>query len=131
MYQDRHSLLILGWIHTHPTQTVFMSSVDLHTHCSYQVWVGLCMCAYERVIVLVTGEAGAGSKNNRQVIFTQSAWRAAGEPALRRTLRGDSRAVFWIEPCTGFAGFELTRSPASVYGALPRRGRNETGLLEV
>ncbi|KAG5262844.1 hypothetical protein AALO_G00279520 [Alosa alosa] len=35
-YQDRHSLLTLGWIHTHPTQTAFLSSVDLHTHCSYQ-----------------------------------------------------------------------------------------------
>ncbi|CAM0138566.1 hypothetical protein VKS41_007186 [Umbelopsis sp. WA50703] len=36
-YQDRHDLLTLGWIHTHPTQSCFMSSVDLHTHCSYQL----------------------------------------------------------------------------------------------
>ncbi|XP_048500379.1 AMSH-like protease sst2 isoform X2 [Beta vulgaris subsp. vulgaris] len=35
--QDRESLFPLGWIHTHPTQTCFMSSVDLHTHYSYQV----------------------------------------------------------------------------------------------
>ncbi|KAL6532540.1 hypothetical protein OROGR_014510 [Orobanche gracilis] len=35
--QDRRSLFPLGWIHTHPTQTCFMSSVDLHTHYSYQV----------------------------------------------------------------------------------------------
>ncbi|CAG8554285.1 10276_t:CDS:10 [Paraglomus occultum] len=28
--------LTLGWIHTHPTQTCFMSSIDLHTHSSYQ-----------------------------------------------------------------------------------------------
>lgn len=35
--QDRQSLFTLGWIHTHPTQTCFMSSVDLHTHYSYQV----------------------------------------------------------------------------------------------
>ncbi|KAF8704948.1 hypothetical protein HU200_031193 [Digitaria exilis] len=27
----------LGWIHTHPTQDCFMSSVDLHNHYSYQV----------------------------------------------------------------------------------------------
>ncbi|GHJ85342.1 hypothetical protein NliqN6_1744 [Naganishia liquefaciens] len=26
----------LGWIHTHPTQSCFMSSMDLHTHASYQ-----------------------------------------------------------------------------------------------
>lgn len=30
-------LMILGWIHTHPTQTCFMSSRDLHTHAGYQV----------------------------------------------------------------------------------------------
>ncbi|KAF8015577.1 hypothetical protein BT93_H1178 [Corymbia citriodora subsp. variegata] len=35
--QDRLSLFSLGWIHTHPSQTCFMSSVDLHTHYSYQV----------------------------------------------------------------------------------------------
>ncbi|MBN3285860.1 STALP protease, partial [Polyodon spathula] len=36
-FQDQHNLLTLGWIHTHPTQTAFLSSVDLHTHCSYQL----------------------------------------------------------------------------------------------
>ncbi|XP_066303861.1 STAM-binding protein-like [Branchiostoma lanceolatum] len=36
-YQDKHELITLGWIHTHPTQTAFLSSVDLHTHCSYQL----------------------------------------------------------------------------------------------
>ena len=36
-YVDSHSLLTLGWIHTHPTQTCFMSSRDLHTHSGYQV----------------------------------------------------------------------------------------------
>ncbi|XP_017600190.1 PREDICTED: STAM-binding protein isoform X4 [Corvus brachyrhynchos] len=35
--QDQHGLVTLGWIHTHPTQTAFLSSVDLHTHCSYQM----------------------------------------------------------------------------------------------
>ncbi|XP_068662589.1 AMSH-like ubiquitin thioesterase 3 [Aristolochia californica] len=35
--QDKLSLFPLGWIHTHPTQTCFMSSIDLHTHYSYQV----------------------------------------------------------------------------------------------
>lgn len=35
--QDQHNLLTLGWIHTHPTQTAFLSSVDLHTHCSFQL----------------------------------------------------------------------------------------------
>lgn len=36
-FQDKRGLFQLGWIHTHPTQTCFMSSVDLHTHYSYQV----------------------------------------------------------------------------------------------
>ncbi|XP_054155456.1 STAM-binding protein-like A [Oppia nitens] len=30
------NLVSLGWIHTHPTQNAFMSSIDLHTHCPYQ-----------------------------------------------------------------------------------------------
>ncbi|KAK8965318.1 AMSH-like ubiquitin thioesterase 1 [Platanthera guangdongensis] len=36
-YQDKNSLFPLGWIHTHPTQSCFMSSIDIHTHYSYQV----------------------------------------------------------------------------------------------
>ena len=37
--QDKRSLYPLGWIHTHPTQTCFLSSVDVHTQCGYQVRV--------------------------------------------------------------------------------------------
>ena len=37
-YVDGEDLLVLGWIHTHPTQTCFMEfSKNLHTHCSYQL----------------------------------------------------------------------------------------------
>ncbi|KAL4179076.1 hypothetical protein AMTRI_Chr13g85490 [Amborella trichopoda] len=35
--QDTRSLFPLGWIHTHPSQSCFMSSIDLHTHYSYQI----------------------------------------------------------------------------------------------
>ena len=35
--QDENELLTLGWIHTHPTQQCFMSSVDLHTQFPYQL----------------------------------------------------------------------------------------------
>ncbi|TKW14634.1 hypothetical protein SEVIR_5G179300v4 [Setaria viridis] len=35
--QDKGSLLSLGWIHTHPTQTCFLSSIDLHNHYAYQI----------------------------------------------------------------------------------------------
>ncbi|KWU45098.1 Mov34-domain-containing protein [Rhodotorula sp. JG-1b] len=34
-FQQQESLLTLGWIHTHPTQSIFLSSLDLHTHASY------------------------------------------------------------------------------------------------
>ena len=36
-YCDSQSLLVCGWIHTHPTQTCFLSSRDLHTSSGYQV----------------------------------------------------------------------------------------------
>ncbi|KAJ0487878.1 putative proteasome endopeptidase complex [Helianthus annuus] len=35
--QDKRSLFPLGWIHTHPTQSCFMSSIDVHTHYAYQI----------------------------------------------------------------------------------------------
>lgn len=35
--QEQRGLFQLGWIHTHPKQSCFMSSVDLHTHYSYQI----------------------------------------------------------------------------------------------
>ncbi|XP_006483860.1 AMSH-like ubiquitin thioesterase 2 isoform X3 [Citrus sinensis] len=37
--QNERSLFPMGWIHTHPSQSCFMSSVDLHTHYSYQMMV--------------------------------------------------------------------------------------------
>lgn len=43
--QDKRSLYPLGWIHTHPTQTCFLSSVDVHTQCGYQVCACLIMMA--------------------------------------------------------------------------------------
>jgi STAM-binding protein len=37
LLQDKQELITLGWIHTHPSQTAFLSSVDLHTHAGYQL----------------------------------------------------------------------------------------------
>ncbi|XP_018049926.1 PREDICTED: STAM-binding protein isoform X2 [Atta colombica] len=61
-YQDQHNLITLGWIHTHPTQTAFLSSVDLHTHCAYQLMMAeaiAIVCApkydeYNRILYLNT-----------------------------------------------------------------------------
>ncbi|CAM9366650.1 unnamed protein product [Discosporangium mesarthrocarpum] len=36
-YMLTNNLITLGWIHTHPKQDCFLSSVDLHTHCGYQL----------------------------------------------------------------------------------------------
>ncbi|GAB7357476.1 hypothetical protein MBLNU459_g0013t1 [Dothideomycetes sp. NU459] len=36
-YVDGEELMVFGWIHTHPTQTCFLSSRDLHTSVGYQV----------------------------------------------------------------------------------------------
>ncbi|KAF9071868.1 hypothetical protein BDP27DRAFT_462410 [Rhodocollybia butyracea] len=33
---EERGLITLGWIHTHPSQSCFMSSVDLHTHSGFQ-----------------------------------------------------------------------------------------------
>merc|ERR1711860_180438 len=38
-YHIEHDLLTLGWIHTHPSQTAFLSSIDLH-----------CQHGYERIL---------------------------------------------------------------------------------
>jgi len=35
--QDERSLFPLGWVHTHPAQACFLSSVDVHTQCGYQM----------------------------------------------------------------------------------------------
>jgi STAM-binding protein len=36
---DELNLITLGWIHTHPSQTAFLSSIDLHTHYGYQIMI--------------------------------------------------------------------------------------------
>ncbi|GAM83275.1 hypothetical protein ANO11243_012610 [Dothideomycetidae sp. 11243] len=36
-YVDNAQLMVCGWIHTHPSQTCFLSSRDLHTSVGYQV----------------------------------------------------------------------------------------------
>lgn len=36
---DNNDLITLGWIHTHPSQTAFLSSIDLHTHFGYQLMI--------------------------------------------------------------------------------------------
>lgn len=37
LFACQNDLIQLGWIHTHPSQTAFLSSVDMHTQFSFQV----------------------------------------------------------------------------------------------
>ncbi|XP_077974183.1 STAM-binding protein-like [Styela clava] len=49
-FQAQYDGICLGWIHTHPSQTAFLSSVDLHTHYPYQ-----CLMA-ESVAIVCSGK---------------------------------------------------------------------------
>ncbi|TVU35658.1 hypothetical protein EJB05_17559 [Eragrostis curvula] len=55
---SEQSLYPAGWIHTHPSQTCFLSSIDLHTQFSYQVMLP------EAVAIVV-----APTDPTRQVFF--------------------------------------------------------------
>eukprot|EP00871_Galdieria_phlegrea_P000746 jgi/Galph1/1672/GphlegSOOS_G338.1 len=35
-FQEKKQLMTIGWIHTHPQHACFLSSVDVHTHASFQ-----------------------------------------------------------------------------------------------
>lgn len=71
-YQDEKDLITIGWIHTHPTQTAFLSSVDLHTHCPYQILLPeaiaiVCAPKYnETGFFTLTGEYGIGTVSKCQ-----------------------------------------------------------------
>jgi len=61
-YVDSEDLMVLGWIHTHPSQTCFMSSRDLHTHAGYQMMLAesiAIVCAPSKGDVTHGGDWGA------------------------------------------------------------------------
>ncbi|KAI3390145.1 hypothetical protein SNEBB_001818 [Seison nebaliae] len=35
-FSEKHNCSLIGWIHSHPTQTAFFSSIDMHTQFMYQ-----------------------------------------------------------------------------------------------
>jgi STAM-binding protein len=68
-------LLMLGWIHTHPTQTCFMSSRDLHTQAGYQVMMPesiAIVCAPRHTPSYVLLSSSASSFNLPPFILSQS-----------------------------------------------------------
>ncbi|XP_056017813.1 STAM-binding protein-like [Ostrea edulis] len=64
LYQDPRDLITLGWIHTHPTQTAFLSSVDMHNQYGYQAMLPeaiaiVCAPKYQETgIFTLTSERG-------------------------------------------------------------------------
>ncbi|QIX00149.1 hypothetical protein AMS68_005666 [Peltaster fructicola] len=58
-YCDQHDLLVCGWIHTHPSQTCFLSSRDLHTSSGYQQMLAeaiAIVCAPATIRALVSSD---------------------------------------------------------------------------
>ncbi|KAJ6813213.1 AMSH-like ubiquitin thioesterase 1 isoform X1 [Iris pallida] len=87
-YQDKHSLFPLGWIHTHPTQSCFMSSIDVHTHYSYQI-----MLPEAIAIVMAPRDS---SRQESWDISANSSWRHVGHKALPAAwLSSSPRAIRW------------------------------------
>ena len=39
VFQAEKDLMTIGWLHTHPTQSCFLSSIDLHTQFGYQAMI--------------------------------------------------------------------------------------------
>ena len=53
----------LGWIHTYPSQTAFLSSIDLHTHLSYQRTLPesvaiVCSIKYKQTVTYISTSRG-------------------------------------------------------------------------
>ncbi len=59
-YMLNYKLITIGWIHTHPRQNCFLSSIDLHTQCGYQTMLP------EAIAVVV---APRDVKGNRVGVF--------------------------------------------------------------
>ncbi|KAH9361812.1 hypothetical protein HPB48_003779 [Haemaphysalis longicornis] len=67
-YQDVYGLDTIGWVHTHPSQTAFMSSVDLHTHCSYQLMLP------EAVAIVCSPKYNQNANTSASMRGPQSQW---------------------------------------------------------
>jgi STAM-binding protein len=76
-------LMILGWIHTHPTQTCFMSSRDLHTHASYQMMLA------ESVAVVCAPSKGDTSHGGEWGVY-----RLTDPPGKRAILACEKPGIF-------------------------------------
>ncbi|KAG6918444.1 hypothetical protein DXG01_014321 [Tephrocybe rancida] len=90
---EERGLITLGWIHTHPSQSCFMSSVDLHTHAGFQ-----CMLRESFAVVCAPKSeprhlADAPSSSRSFGIF-----RLTDPPDLETVLRCEAKAAFHPHP---------------------------------
>ncbi|GLI60591.1 hypothetical protein VaNZ11_002751 [Volvox africanus] len=93
--QFSRELYPLGWIHTHPTQTCFLSSVDVHTQCGYQMML-------EEAVAIVMAPTDQSKKCGIFRLSTPGAWyRSARNGAFTRT-RTRTRPIR-IRSCTSSA----------------------------
>ena len=76
-------LMILGWIHTHPTQTCFMSSRDLHTHAGYQMMLA------ESVAVVCAPSKGDASHGGEWGVY-----RLTDPPGKKSILACEKPGIF-------------------------------------
>jgi len=97
--QDNRQLFSLGWIHTHPQQACFLSSIDLHTHCAYQTMleeaVAVVMAPTDKrqqygIFQLTTPE---GLKQIQQC--TQSGFHPHTNPGKSKPIYEHSKHVFF------------------------------------
>ncbi|KAG6918446.1 hypothetical protein DXG01_014323 [Tephrocybe rancida] len=81
-FTEERGLITLGWIHTHPSQSCFMSSVDLHTHAGFQ-----CMLRESFAVV-----CAPKSEPNFGI------FRLTDPPGLETVLRCEAKEAFHPHP---------------------------------
>lgn len=94
-YCDKEDLLVLGWIHTHPTQTCFMSSRDLHTHCGYQIMMPesiAIVCAPSKNPSSVILKLSIASSTNQS--YSWGVFRLTDPPGLESILNCKKTGLF-------------------------------------
>ncbi|KAL9108373.1 MAG: hypothetical protein Q9227_006833 [Pyrenula ochraceoflavens] len=91
-YVDAEDLMVFGWIHTHPSQSCFMSSRDLHTHCGYQVMIA------ESIAIVCAPSVASNHGGGRE----WGAFRLTDPPGMKTILGCKKEGTF--HPHEGFGG---------------------------
>jgi STAM-binding protein len=99
---DSEDLMVLGWIHTHPSQTCFMSSRDLHTHCGYQVMMPesiAIVCAPSKDPSYVAPNIiSSCDQANRSCNYSWGVFRLTDPPGMKSVLNCQQTGLFHPHP---------------------------------